>query len=706
MTTLTLENPAGAPEEVVTNALVRDIDLPAFGFPGKLALITLDNGQDHNRPNTFGPKSLHALDLAITEALSHKPAAIGITGKPYIFAAGADLSGLVHISRREQALAIGKMGHDVFRRFSKIGESGTPTFAFINGLALGGGLEVGLHCDYRTLATTALTGLPEVFLGLIPGWGGATLLPKLVGPESAVQIMLLNALNNNTMMKAHEALKLGVVDAIFEPADFLEHSMTFAAQILSGKKKIEREDFTNDPAWESALARGKAAAFKKYGGADIAAPRRALELIAAARTASRTAGFDAEDETEADLTMSDELRASLYAFNLIQKKRKKVEGAPKSSLARKVAKVGVAGAGLMASQLALILVRNLKCPVVMTDLDQERVDKGVAWVHNEINKLVEKKRMSEESGRRISLLVTGSVDQKAFAGSDFVIEAIFEELSLKQTLFKKLEGIVSPECVLATNTSSLSVEAMSKDLTHPERVIGFHFFNPVSVMPLLEIARTSKTDDATTATAVAVGKELKKTMMITKDAPGFVVNRLFTRFMGEITDAMDEGTSPEVADNAMRSIGFPMSPFELLGLVGPGVALHVSETLNVNLGPRYRISPTMARMVKEGVRTFYIKDENGKLVPNPAAVALIEKGNQPSTSEEVRKRALSALAEEARMMLAEGVVPSAADIDLCMLLGAGWPLILGGILPYLDRIGISQAICGMPFHDKGVASLP
>jgi 1,4-dihydroxy-2-naphthoyl-CoA synthase len=695
--------PEGAREEVITNALVREIDLSAFGAKGTLSLITLDNGQDHNRPNTFGPKSLMALNEAITLAEASTSVAIAITGKPFIFAAGVDLTGLAFLQERSQSLAIGKLGHDVFRRLA---EGNKPTFAFINGLALGGGLEVGLHCKYRTVASTAFTALPECFLGLVPGWGGATILPKLIGPENAIQVIILNSLNNNTMMKAKDALTLGVADAIYEPADFLEKSIGFAANIISGKVKIERKDFSkDDAAWTNAIATGKAAVAKKYGGADIAAPARALELIAAARNNSLGEGFDAEDQALADLTMCNPLRASLYAFNLMQKKRKKVEGAPKPALARKVAKIGVVGAGLMASQLALVMVRNLKVPIVMTDLDQDRVTKGVAWVHAELEKLVSKKRMSAESARRLALLVTGSIDQNVFANADFVIEAIFEELSLKQELFKKLETIVTPECVLATNTSSLSVEKMTIGLKNPERVIGFHFFNPVAIMPLLEVARTTTTDDATTATAISVGKELKKTMIICKDAPGFVVNRLLTRFMGEVTDAMDEGTPPEVADNAMKSLGFPMSPFQLLGLVGPGVALHVAETLNANLGPRYRISPTMQRLVKENVKTFYIKNDDGTFAANPAALALIEKGNQPSTSEEVKLRALNALAEEARMMLDEGVVSSAAEIDLCMLLGAGWPMHLGGILPYLDREGVSESVTGKRFHPPGVASL-
>ncbi len=694
----------GAPDEVVTNAIVRMISLTAFGHTGELALITLDNGADHNRPNTFGPASLNSLSSAIDEAQKSDAVAIAVTGKPFIFAAGADLSGVGSVSDKSVATAFGDLGHEVFL---KLYESKKPTFAFINGLALGGGLEVGLNAHYRTLASTAFIGLPECFLGLVPGWGGATLLPKLIGPENAVQVIILNALNNNTMLKSKDALSLGVVDAVYEPADFLEHSVKFAADILSGKKKIDRKDFSKDSAgFEKAIATGKAAVAKKYSGAQIPSPLAALELIKAAQTNRVRDGYAAETKVLSDLVMSDGLRASLYAFNLIQKKRKKVEGAPKPALARKITKVGVVGAGLMASQLALLMLRNLKVPVVITDLDQERVDKGLAWIKNEIQKLVDKKRLNSEAATRLLGNITGSVDQRVFANADFVLEAIFEELSLKQKLFKDLEAIITPECILATNTSSLSVEAMSEGLKNPERVVGFHFFNPVAVMPLLEVARTSKTDDATVATAINIGKDLKKTMVIVKDAPAFVVNRLLTRFMGEVTDAMDEGTAYEVADAAMAPLGFPMSSLELLGLVGPGVALHVSQTLNKNLGARYKVSPTMQRFVEEGVKTFYVKNEQGINTVNPAALALLEKGEKASTAEQVRRRALEAIATEAKMMLDEGVISTPQEIDICMLLGSGWPMHLGGILPYLDREGISEAVCGARFHPKGVASLP
>jgi 3-hydroxyacyl-CoA dehydrogenase/enoyl-CoA hydratase/carnithine racemase len=688
-------------DEVITKAIHREVDLTPFGFNGKLSLITLDNGMDHTRPNTLGPKSLAEFDAAISVAQNADTSAIAVIGKPFIFMAGADLSVMSYIENRDQALEIGQLGHKIYRRLL---DSKKPTFAFINGLALGGGTEIGLNCHYRTIASTSFIALPEVFLGLIPGWGGATLLPKLIGPEAAVQVIIANPLNNNHMLKAKEAAALGMVDEVYEPVEFLEKSVAFAANILSGKKKIERKDHSNDD-WQTPLATAQQLITKKYGNAKVASPYRAIKLIESARTASITDGFAAEDEALADLIMGEELRASIYAFNLMQKSRKKVVGAPKASLARKVSKVGVVGAGLMASQLALLIIRNLKVPVVISDVDQSRVDVGIKYLHSEIDKLVEKKRINTEMALRLKSLIHGTVDKKDYAGCDFIIEAIFEELSLKQSLFRELENHISPECILATNTSSLSVTKMGEGLKNPERVIGFHFFNPVAVMPLLEIARTPSTNDETTSTAVAIGKELKKVMVIVKDSPGFVVNRLLMRFMGEITDAIDEGTPAEVADSAMAPLGLPMSPLALLGLVGPGVALHVAQTLHDNLGDRYRVSPTITNFVKNGVKTFYVKDGSGKLIPNPEALAQIASGNKSSNAEEVKVRALKAMASEAKLMLDEGVVSGPTEIDLCMLLGAGWPMNIGGILPYLDREGISEAVCGSRFHPPGLASL-
>jgi 3-hydroxyacyl-CoA dehydrogenase/enoyl-CoA hydratase/carnithine racemase len=694
-------NESVMPAEVVTHARVRVFDLPLGA--GRMALITLDNDHDHTRPTTFGAQGLIELNRAIDEvAAMDDIVAVGLTGKPFIFAVGADLSAMAMITTREEALAVGRAGHDAFRR---LGELSVPSFAFVNGAAMGGGLEIALHCTYRTVSTgAAALSLPEVFLGIIPGWGGAYLLPNLVGPIDALEVILTNALTMNKQMKPADAKRLGIADALFEPADFLEQSMLWAARVLTGEVTVKRQE-PNHGMWDMIIGGAKAQLDSRFHGA-LAAPYRALDLVAGAKSRTRDEGFAAEDEALADLIMSDAVRASLYSFNLVQKRAKRPAGAPDKALARPVTKVGIVGAGLMASQLALLFARRLEVPVVMTDLDQVRVDKGVGYVHKEIATLVEKGRLSSDKANRLTALVSGVTDKGAFADADFVIEAVFEDLAVKKAVFAELEAVVSETCILATNTSSLSVTAMADDLRHPERVVGFHFFNPVAVMPLLEIARAKQSDDATVATAFAVGKALKKSCVMVQDAPAFVVNRLLTRFLGEITKAVDEGTDFTVADEAMQPLAFPMSPFALLALVGPAVAFHVSETMHAAFPDRFYVSENMRRLVEAGKPGIWKKTGTGGQVIDPEVEALFVRGDSPLTAEQVRERALDALADEARRMLDEGVVIAPEDIDLCMILGAGWPFANGGITPYLDRCGASDRVNGKRFLAPGVASLP
>jgi 3-hydroxyacyl-CoA dehydrogenase/enoyl-CoA hydratase/carnithine racemase len=690
------------PDEVVTKALVRFIDLPLEA--GKAALITLDNGHDHTKPNTMGPASLIELDRALDAAYGEPGVvAVALTGKPFILAAGADLKGVALVTEAEQARELTRLGHRVFGR---LGGGPVPTFAFINGLALGGGLEVALHCTYRTVLDSAQgIALPETFLGLVPGWGGAWLLPNLVGADKAVTVIIENALNQNRMLGGRQAAKLGIADAIFDGADFLEQSLLWAARVVRGDIDVERPEIDrSEDAWEAAVARGRALADGRVHGV-APAPYRALDLISAARTTTKEDGFAAEDDVLTELIMSEEFRSGAYAFDLVQRRAKRPVGAPDKSLAREITRVGIVGAGLMASQLALLFVRRLEVPVVLTDLDQERVDKGVGSVHAEIDKLLGKGRISPDKANRYRALVSGSTDKAIFADADFVLEAVFEEMKVKQQVFAELEEIVSAECVLATNTSSLSVTEMAAGLAHPERVVGFHFFNPVALLPLLEIIRGERTDDATLATAFAVGKGLKKSAVLVKDAPGFVVNRILNRLMAEVTKAADEGTPVEVADRALAPLGLPMSPFVLLQLVGPAVALHVAETLHEAFPDRFRVSENLRRLVAAGKPGIWSWNEKGQPYLDEETAALLQTGDTELTEEEVRERALMAVAQEIRLMLDDGVVAEAQDVDLCLLLGAGWPFHLGGITPYLDRSGVAERATGSRFLPPGVASV-
>ncbi len=693
------------PAEVVTRAPVQDVRLP--GDAGTLALVTLDNGKDHTRPNTFGPESIAGLQQVVDRLRERAEAgeiqAVGVTGKPFVFAVGADLSGVPYVTHREQALDIAHSGH---RAFAALADLPVPTFAFVNGAAMGGGVELALSCDYRTLsAGVPAFALPETFLGLVPGWGGCYLLPNLIGPENALTVIVDNPLSQNRMLKATEVMRLGIADVLLEPADFLEDSLRWAARVVSGEIAVERPGVDRDEqAWDAACDRARKGALAKTGGRSPGV-LRAVELVRAARTAGRDDAFAAEDEALADLIMSDELRAGLYAFDLVQKRARRPAGAPDKELARPVTKVGVVGAGLMASQLALLFARRLGVPVVMTDLDEERVRTGVGYVHREVDGLLEKGRISPDKAAFLTGLVTGSTSKDDFADTDLVIEAVFEEMAVKQRVFAEVEAVVSAECVLATNTSSLSVTEMASGLAHPERVVGLHFFNPVAVMPLLEVIPGERTDDATLATGFAVGRRLGKTCVRSTDSASFIVNRLLGRFMGEYSRVVDEGTPVQVADRGVAGLA-PMPPFVLLGLVGPAIALHNSETLHRAFGDRFHVSPSLRRLVEAGKRGWY-RMEDGRPVPDPEVEALREHPADPVelSAEQVRERVLGAIAEEVGLMLAEGVAQAPMDIDLAMITGAGFQFWNGGIIPLLDREGVTERVLGRRILPHGVASV-
>lgn len=704
------------PDERVTHSYVQDIQLPAAPgqpSPGVFALITLDNGFDHTKPTTLGPNTLIELG-AVLEGLKDRAArgeiaAVGVTGKPYFLVAGADLSSVKSLKTRDQGLWMAQLGHDVYGTLANLG---VPSFAFINGVALGGGLEIALQSTYRTVSTAAgALALPEAALGLVPGWGGVYILPRLIGPENAVKVMIGNPLSNNRTLSGPEAFQLGVADALFEPADFVEQSIAWASKVIAGELVPERPNAV-DPSlpevaerWSAAVAAGRAIVEAKTSNASPA-PAKVLEILEANRTMTQAESAALECETLAGLMQTDEFHATVYAFlDLVQKRSKRPVGAPDRKLARPVTKVGVVGAGLMASQLALLFARQLKVPVVMTDIDQARVDKGVGYVHAEVDKLLGKKRISQDAANRTKALVSGSVSKEAFADADFVIEAVFEELNVKKLVFAEVEAIVSPDCILATNTSSLSVTAMAEDLKHPERLVGFHFFNPVAVMPLLEIVRAPRTDDAVLATAFELAKGLKKTAVLVKDAPAFVVNRILLRLMGEVIAAFDEGTPAEVADNALRPMGLPMTPFTLGAMVGLPVAQHVQESLHTAFGERFPVSANLQKLIDNGVKSLWAPTAEGSQAIPDTTLSLLSFGTSPSTSEDVLRRVQDALAEEIGLMLDEGVVAGPEDIDLCVILGAGWPMFLGGITPYLDRVGASERVNGRRFHAPGVASV-
>jgi 3-hydroxyacyl-CoA dehydrogenase/enoyl-CoA hydratase/carnithine racemase len=693
-------------DEVVTESYVRDVPLSS----GKtLALVTLDNGRDHTRPNTLGAATLlqfaAVLDAQKARAAAGEIHGLAVTGKPFIFAAGADLSKVEDIPSREIGKQLAQLGHWAL---DKLDHLGVPTFAFINGLALGGGVEIPLNANYRTIdRSIPALALPEVFLGIIPGWGGSWILPNLIGIENALKVIIENPLKNNRTLTGQDAFDLGIADAIFDPANFLEHSLTWADGVISGTVTVKRP---NEPGrleravkWDVAIGIATKMLESRIGRV-AHSPYRALDLLKAAKNTDRHTGFRAEDEALADLVSGDQFRASIYAFNLVQKRAKRPAGAPDKAIARPVTKVGVIGAGLMASQFALLFVRRLQVPIVITDLDQAAVDRGLANIHGEIDTLLSKGRISSDESNRLKALVTGTTNTADFAECDWVIEAIFEQLEAKQNVFAEVERYISETAILATNTSSLSVEQIGAKLKHPERVVGFHFFNPVAVMPLIEVVKTPQTNEESLSTAMVTAAKLRKNAVITKDTPGFVVNRILAKVLGEAMHAVDTGTPFEVVEESTRPFGLPMTPFELLELVGLKVGAHVLDTHHAAFPERFFESANLHRLADLG--RIFERDAKGRIKGiDKKAREIVTGGTTPMTARELQLRIEDGLADEIKRMLDDTVVAAAEDIDLCLILGAGYPFQMGGATPYLDRVGASERAFGGTFHDPQITGV-
>ena len=473
---------------------------------------------------------------------------------------------------------------------------------------------------------------------------------------------------------ALEVTELGIADRLLEPSEFVDESLAFARELSD--QPLERLE----PDWsdaETIFRRARTAVDDTVHGA-APAPYAALELIAGAQEWTIEEGYGREQEAIGELLPGPQAQASLYAFQLVELRAKRHPVRP-TAPPQKVNGVGIVGAGLMARQIATLFLRRLEVPIVIRDVKQAIVDEALADIRAEVAGQVARGRYDEGKGRFLSSLVSGSTDYEGFADCDLVLEAVFEELEVKKQVFAELEQLVRDECVLATNTSALSITDMAADLRRPERVAGMHFFNPVGLMPLLEVVRAAETNDAALATVWDVGEKLGKRPILVNDAPGFVVNRVLTRMTRVIMDAVEHGTPVDEVDEAVMSLGMPMAPSVLLQMVGPRVANHVLERMHDAFPERFPLSPALAAIA-----------DGGEPVVVEAA---------PRTREQIVEDILKAVADEIHILLEEGVVTEAADVDTGLLLGAGWPFFLGGITKHLDQIGMAERLFGHTFAD-------
>jgi 3-hydroxyacyl-CoA dehydrogenase/enoyl-CoA hydratase/carnithine racemase len=626
---------------------------------GSVALVTIDNGEDYRKPTTLGRSAFESAVAVLDELEQGDWTAAVFTGKPFVFCVGADIDEFTKTRSADDAREGIRAGHGLFGRIRALP---FPTVAAINGAALGGGLELALHCTARTLASNVRhIGFPEVALSIIPAWGGTQLLPRLIGPEAAAKVIVLNPLRQNKLLTAPEAFELGIADRLLEPVEFVDESLAIARDLASNSLLQGRKE----PDWSDVLTVLRKARSRVEDAVHGAtrAPYVALDLIAGAQDWSIEDGYAAEEAAMAELLVSPQAQASAYAFTVVERRSKRPPELPDAK-PRSLQKVGIVGAGLMATQLATLFVRRLEVPVVLRDIEQTRIDEALATVR-------------EEVGARkpfLATLIDGGTGWEQFEGCDLVLEAVFEELDVKRQVFAEVRR-VAPGAILATNTSSLSVEEMGAD-------VGLHFFNPVALMPLVEIVRTSQTSPEVLATAWDVVKRLKKRGVFVADAPGFVVNRVLTRVTRVLLDALENGNTVEETDEAMLSLGMPMAPSVVLQMVGPRVANHVLETMHEAYPDRFPLSPTLARLAEGGDEPVLLGDARRSV-------------------DEIREAVLEAAADEIRHLLDEGVVGAAADVDACLILGAGYPFFLGGITKHLDQLGISERVSGGDLAEAG-----
>ena len=636
---------------------------------GPLALVTVDNGADYTKPTVFGRSAFESAQRVLAELEDGDWAAMVLTGKPFVFAVGADMTEFPKVRRREEAIEGSRAGHDAFGRIRALP---FPTVAAINGACLGGGVEIALHCDARTISSAVRHfAVPEVFLGIFPAWGGTQLVPRLVDPKTAVRFVVQNPMRQNRMLTGAEAVEHGLADRLLEPAEFLDESIAYALELVeaglgptaAGHVRAGRG---RPPGAQPAR---RLRPRRRPGAVPGARPDRGLGELEPRGGLSRRGGGDRRPDAVA--------AGAGLAVRIRPRRAAREAG---RGPARRRAAPGQEG-------------RHRR-----RRLDGDAAGDAVPAAARGPGRAPRRQRGDRRAGTRVDPrrarragAARGATPRARRASSPRwpparpatrtspTATSCSRRCSRSWTSSGRSSpsssGSSRPECVLATNTSSLSITDMASELEHPERVAGMHFFNPVAVLPLVEVIRAAETDDATLATVWDTAKKLRKRPVLSADAPAFIVNRVLTRMTTVLMDALENGNTVEETDEAILRLGLPMAPSVLLQMVGPRVANHVLETLHEAFPDRFPLSETL-RNYAEG------RDE------------IVVRGDARRSVEEIQQDALEAIADEVNRMLEEGVIAEAKDVDTALILGAGWPFWLGGITKHLDQTGISERLFG------------
>ncbi len=650
-----------------------------------VALLTVDNPPVN--PLSDGVRTgLH--DSLIKAEDDDSVVGVVLTGNGRAFIAGADIS---EFGGNVEGVSLNEV-------FQKLEHCSKPVVAAINGIALGGGLETALCCNYRIADKNAFVGLPEVNLGLLPGGGGTQRLPRLAGPSEALKMML-----TGTHVPAKKALDMGIIDGISE--DVVAESIEFVKEKANSSENHPKVRDLNSKMIE---ARGddkvllEAQAMASKGRKGQFAPGQIIKCVEAAINIDDfDEGLKKEGEYFLECLMHPQREAMIHIF-FGERAASKISDVPKDTKVMDIKKAGIIGSGTMGGGIAMCFA-NAGIPVHIIDQDEENLKRGVSVIEKNYDFMVNKGRLSPEQKDAVFGLVSSSLDYKDVADCDIVIEAVYENLELKHEIFKSLDEHVKDGAILASNTSGLDIDSIASVTKRPELVVGTHFFSPANIMRLLEVVRGEQTSDETLATIMAVGKKLKKAAVVSLNAPGFIGNRMLFGYTAQANMLLLEGALPHQIDQALESFGLNMGPFRMMDLVGLDLGWRARKLGGKESPLHAKIGDELCEQDRYGQKSGagYYNYSEGSRAPNPAPEneATYEKISAENgftrrdiSDEEIVDRCILALINEGADILSEGVAQRAADIDVVYINGYGFPIWRGGPMHHANAMGLDTVI--------------
>ncbi len=631
-----------------------------------------------------------------------------VSGKPDLFIAGAEIDGFLELRTAAEAEALSREGQELMNRLERLR---APVVCAIHGSCLGGGLEAALAAAYRIATDHPKTvlALPEVQLGLIPGAGGTQRLPRRVGLRQSLD-MILQGKN----VRAKKALQIGLIDELVHPSVLLDVAVDRAAKLGDGKIARERGRavhgavdvlLEDNPVGRSVVFRKARESARKVTKGNYPAPLAAIDAIEQSYAGDRAKGFATEARLFGEMAVTDVSRQLIFLF-FASSALKKDTGVGDAKMALlPVEKIGILGAGFMGAGIAAIAAMQ-GTVVRLKDAQHDRVGKGLKEVSGILREQLKRRRITRQQFEDQLTLVGGAIDYSGFANASLVIEAVFEELKVKQTVLAEVEA-AAPRAIFASNTSTIPIERIAANAKHPERVLGMHFFSPVQKMPLLEVIRAKKTGDEALATAVSYGKKLGKTVIVVQDAPGFYANRILAPYVNEAGLLLDEGVAVEAIDKALVEFGFPVGPITLIDEVGLDIAGKSSAVMIGAFGDRMIPAVSLAKVIeagrtgRKGGKGFYRYEQGKKKGVDETVYPLFSSTGQRMLigARDIVERCVFAMLNEAARCLEEGIVSSARDGDVGAVFGIGFPPFRGGPFRYLDTLGIPTVIRALEVLD-------